>query len=85
MIDSFLSSTKKELLKISPRNLSDREIEVLQLLAEGHSAKSTATILKLSSRTVESHRKKIGDKLGVKSAAGLTKWAIKFALTKAEP
>jgi len=62
--------------------LSGREREVLQLLAEGKSTKDIATLLYISIKTVESHRKQIMDKLGLHSIAELTKYAIREGLTK---
>jgi DNA-binding NarL/FixJ family response regulator len=53
--------------------LSEREREVLQLLAEGSGTKEIATQLNISVKTVETHRKHIMDKLGMRSIAELTK------------
>ncbi|MFH2037578.1 MAG: response regulator transcription factor [Candidatus Zixiibacteriota bacterium] len=64
--------------------LSVREREVLQLLAEGKSTKDTASILNVSVKTVESHRKQVMDKLGLHSIAELTKYAIREGLTQLE-
>ena len=61
--------------------LSLREREVLQLVAEGHVNAEIARQLNLSERTVESHRKRITDKLGIRSLAELTKYAIRTGLT----
>lgn len=61
--------------------LSPREREVLQLVAEGKSSSQIATTLHLSDRTVESHRKRIMDKLELRSIAELTKYAIRNGLT----
>ena len=61
--------------------LSSREIEVLQLLAEGKSTKEIAHEMGLSAKTVESHRKKISDKLGIQTVAELTKYALREGLT----
>jgi DNA-binding NarL/FixJ family response regulator len=57
--------------------LSDREREVLILLARGLSSKEIATELDISTRTVESHRANLMRKLGVKSVALLTQVAIR--------
>jgi len=65
--------------------LSDREREVLQLLAEGRTPREIAALLHLSAKTVASHREHIGEKLGIKSIAGLTKYAIREGLTSADP
>jgi len=64
--------------------LSDREREVLQLLAEGKSAKQIGRLLHVSSRTVDSHRQRIMAKTGVDSMAELTKYAIRMGLTTVE-
>lgn len=61
--------------------LSAREREVLQLLAEGHATKEIAARLRVSVKTVESHRKQIMDKLEIRSIAELTKYAIREGLT----
>lgn len=62
--------------------LSPREREVLQLLAEGKATKDVAGILNVSVKTVESHRKQVMDKLGLRSIAELTKYAIREGLTQ---
>lgn len=61
--------------------LSDREREVLQLLAEGKNTKEIATILNLSGKTVDAHRMNIMSKLNLHSIAELTKYAIREGLT----
>jgi len=65
--------------------LTDREREVLQLLAEGRAPREIAALLHLSAKTIASHRDHISEKLGIKSIAGLTKYAIREGLTSAEP
>jgi DNA-binding NarL/FixJ family response regulator len=57
--------------------LTGREREVLQLLAEGKSTKDIAAVLGLSSRTVETHRQQIMNKLNIHKAAELVKYAIR--------
>lgn len=64
--------------------LSQREREVLQLLAEGASSKDIANRLNLALPTVESHRRQIMDKLGLRSIAELTKYAIREGLTSVD-
>jgi len=64
--------------------LSAREREVLQMLAEGRSAKDIAVALGVSIKTVESHRKNVMDKLDIHSVAELTKYAIREGLTHLE-
>jgi len=61
-----------------PRNvlLSSREMEVLQLIAEGKANKETAAELGISIKTVEKHREKVMSKLNIHDTAGLTRYAI---------
>jgi len=61
--------------------LSPREKEILQLLAEGGTTKLIADKLKVSVKTVETHRQHIMDKLNIFSIAELTKYAIKEGIT----
>lgn len=61
--------------------LTAREREVLQLLAEGKSTKEISSCLNVSVKTVDSHRHKIMDKLGIYSIAELTKYAVREGLT----
>jgi DNA-binding NarL/FixJ family response regulator len=60
--------------------LTSRQREVLQLLAEGRSAKEVAAILAISSRTVETHKYKIMDDLGVRTTAELVQYAVRHGL-----
>jgi DNA-binding NarL/FixJ family response regulator len=62
------------------RELSLREREVLQLLAEGKSMKEVAALLAISPRTVEFHKYRIMDLLGVKTNAELVQQAIKLGV-----
>jgi two-component system response regulator NreC len=62
-------------------HLTKRELQVLQLIAEGKSTKDIAARLELSVKTVETHRKQIMDKLEIRSIAGLTKYCIREGLT----
>ncbi len=64
--------------------LSSREREVLQALAEGKSTKEIASMLNISVKTIETHRKQIMDKLDIHSIAELTKYAIREGLTPLE-
>jgi DNA-binding NarL/FixJ family response regulator len=61
--------------------LSSREREVLQLLAEGRTVKDIAHELKLSVKTIETHRNHISRKLNTNSMAELTKYAVREGLT----
>jgi len=72
ILNSFLSVSTKE----TDTELTKREIEVLQLITKGHSNKEIADQLFVSTHTVISHRKNISEKTGIKSASGLTMYAI---------
>jgi NarL family two-component system response regulator LiaR len=60
--------------------LTSRQREVLQLLAEGKSAKEVAKILNISARTVEFHKYYIMEELGIKTSAELVQFAIKHGI-----
>jgi DNA-binding NarL/FixJ family response regulator len=64
--------------------LSDRERQVLQLIAEGNTTKEIAFKLHVSVKTVETHRQNLMNKLDIRSLAGLTKFAIREGLTDLE-
>jgi DNA-binding NarL/FixJ family response regulator len=65
--------------------LTDRERQIVQLIAEGKTTKEIAAILKISVKTVETHRQRAMDKLDIDSIAGLTKFAIREGLVSLEP
>jgi DNA-binding NarL/FixJ family response regulator len=80
VVDHFVrSSSKSEPSAFS--HLTDREREVLQLMAEGKSSKVIANQLNLSIKTIETHRMKIMEKLNIHTVAELTKYAIREGLT----
>ncbi|MFY9310741.1 MAG: response regulator transcription factor [Bacteroidia bacterium] len=58
-------------------NISDREVEIITLIAEGYSNKEVADKLFLSTHTVTTHRKNIMNKLGVNNTAGLVLFAVR--------
>lgn len=64
--------------------LTPREREVLQLLAEGQTTKQMAGRLNVSVKTVETHRRRLMEKLRIFSVAELTKYAIREGLTSLE-
>jgi DNA-binding NarL/FixJ family response regulator len=64
--------------------LTAREREVLQLVVEGKRTKQIAELMKISVKTVETHRQKIMSKLGMHSVADLTKFALREGLTSLE-
>ena len=58
-------------------NLTPRQREVLQLVAEGRSAREIGSLLKISSRTVEYHKYRLMEDLNLKTSAELIRFAIK--------
>ena len=64
--------------------LTSRQREVLQLLAEGNSTKQIAYLLKVSVKTVETHRAMLMERLGIRDLPGLTRYAMRSGLVAAE-
>ena len=64
--------------------LTQRQREVLQMLAEGRSAKEIASVLRISSRTVEFHKYRMMEELGMKTVAELVKYAINKGIVTKE-
>lgn len=60
--------------------LTSRQREVLQLVAEGHSIKEIASILNLSPKTVEFHKYRVMEQLGIRTTAELTQYAVKHGI-----
>ena len=61
-------------------NISEREVEIIKLIAEGFINKEIADKLFLSTHTVNTHRKNIMNKLGVSNATGIVIFAVKEKL-----
>src|SRR5207248_2048371 len=64
------------------RDLTSREAEVLQLVAEGFSNQQTADHLGISIKTIEKHRQQVMNKLNIHETAGLTRYAISRGLVE---
>ena len=60
--------------------LTGRQRQVLQLIAEGHAGKSIASLLSISPKTVEYHKASIMKQLGLRTTAELTRYALKHGL-----
>lgn len=88
IIENYLAkSTHKTKIKAKnflEEKLSSRQIEILQLIAEGNSTKEIAYKLTLSVKTVEAHRKQLMDRLGIHDIAGLVRYAIKMGIISSE-
>lgn len=82
-IEQLVSDELRGSLRGQPskgRELTNRERQVLQLLGEGKSMKEVAAVLDISPRTVEFHKYRIMEHLGVKTSAELVQQAIKLGL-----
>ena len=64
--------------------LTQRERQILQLMAEGRNTKEISEAVHISPKTVETHRNSIKAKLGIETLAGLTKFAIREGITTLE-
>jgi DNA-binding NarL/FixJ family response regulator len=60
--------------------LSPRQREVLRLMADGHSTREIAQLLRISVKTVEAHRGEMMRRLGIRHVAGLTRYAVRVGL-----
>lgn len=83
VVKDYIGKIVTEDSPVSPV-LSNREREVVQLFAEGKTTKQIASLLFVSIKTIETHRRQVMDKLGVNSIAELTKYAIREGLTSLE-
>lgn len=71
--------------KLNPyQQLTSRQREILQLIAEGNSTKEIAEKLFISVKTVETHRMQIMERLNIRDIAGLVRYAIKMGIISAE-
>jgi len=84
MIDEFIQRYSRQETPGSSVPLTNREKEVLQLLAEGCSNKDVSQRLGITLRSAETYRAQLMEKLNMHSIAGLTKYAIKIGLTSLE-
>jgi DNA-binding NarL/FixJ family response regulator len=66
------------------RELAPREREILRRIAEGQSTKEIAAALRIGVKTVETHRRRLMEKLELHSVAELTKYAVREGLTSLE-
>ncbi len=80
VVRNYVHKEAKPSVSVSSE-LTARERELLQLLAEGMTAKQIAKTLRVSVKTVETHRRNIAQKLGAGSVAELIKYAIREGLT----
>jgi len=78
IVDAYLNHYQDEM-----QELTGRERQVLQLIAEGNASKQIARILNLTVKTVESHRNRMMRKLDICNVAGLVRYAIRKRMIQA--
>jgi DNA-binding NarL/FixJ family response regulator len=77
MLDDFVRRASKTEVADRYETLTDREREILQLVAEGRSNKEVAALLEISVATVETHRARVLEKLDVHNTAELVLYAVR--------
>jgi two-component system response regulator NreC len=82
VVAGYLQRDKQSESGIPYDKLSDREKQVLKLVAEGHTHKEVADMLSISAKTVIAHQTNIGEKLDIHTRAGLIKFAIQKGIIK---
>lgn len=84
MVRALLETPREENVSSqkSTKQLTSREVEVLRLIAQGHTNKQISERLRISIRTVETHRANIISKLGIKSRVELLRFATQNGLVK---
>lgn len=82
VLEVFISKEQSKPGAIPTSELSDREVEILQLIGKGYSTKELATLLHLSRHTIYTHRKNMMKKLGVNSSTDLILSAVNLGLIK---
>jgi DNA-binding NarL/FixJ family response regulator len=82
LLEDYVQVMRERSVRDSYDLLTEREREVLQLLAEGKSNKETAAVLKLSPYTVETHRTNLMQKLGLHNTAEIVLYAVRKGIIK---
>jgi DNA-binding NarL/FixJ family response regulator len=82
MVQDYLNMSGSKDKKIQSDLLTRRELEVLQLLAEGQTARDAASKLHISVKTVETHRRNMMEKLELKNMSELIRYAIREGIVK---
>lgn len=80
VIQNYVEKTERLTGETSYDRLTNREREVLQLIAEGYSIKDIALHLAISDKTVRTHRRRLMNKLNIHSTAELTLYALRHGL-----
>lgn len=83
LFEDYIKLMRERRVQDSYELLTDREREVLQLLAEGKSNKEAAAILDISPYTIETHRQNLMQKLGLHNTAEIVLYAVRKAIVTA--
>lgn len=82
VIDDYLGRLE---IPVDPlEKLTPRQREILQLIVEGHSTRQIAGILHVSTKTVETHRAQLQERLGIRDVPGLVRFAIRAGLISSD-
>jgi len=87
VVAGYLGKDKKDkeaAMEDPYEKLTDREKQVLKLIAEGHTHKEIGDMLNISAKTVIAHQTNISEKIGISARAGLIKFAIQRGIIKIE-
>jgi DNA-binding NarL/FixJ family response regulator len=82
VIDDYLQRVGSE--SSGPQELTPRQRELLQLIAEGRTKQEIAQLLNISLKTVETHRDQMMERLGIHDVAGLVRYAIRTGIVSAD-
>jgi DNA-binding NarL/FixJ family response regulator len=84
VIQEYITRARLTSCEDSFDTLTEREREIIQLLAEGHTSRDIAEMLVISIKTVETHRGNLMRKLGIDNLADLTKYAVRKGIIPLE-
>ena len=84
VVDGYLGKHRRTVEEDPYDKLTDREKQVIKLIAEGHSHKEIASLLNISVKTVVAHQTNISEKLDMHSRTALVKYAISKGIIKLE-
>ena len=85
VIEGYLKGSRPEPGEAAYESLTERERQVLKLIAEGQTSKEIAGALDISVKTVVTHRTNLMQKLGLHNRAELVKYAVRLGLIQVEP
>ena len=84
VVSGFLREGEGGQQPVAQEGLTGRQREILQLIAEGRSTKEIAQVLDVSVKTVETHRQRLMDRLGIHDVAGLVRFAIRTGIVSSD-